>query len=64
LLILCFLLCNTGLTQEAVDFVDEYCDGKINIYLNKAFMKLRRDGGNDKNNQAAKLFRGNSYFTI
>ena len=45
---------NAGLTQEAVDFVDEYCDGKMDVYLNKAFMQLRRDGGNDRNNPSCK----------
>ena len=45
---------NPGLTQEAVDSVDEYCDSKMDVYLNKAFMKLRRDGGNDINNPSCK----------
>ena len=45
---------NRGLTQEAVDFIDEYCDGKFDVYLNKAFMKLRRNGGNDINNPSCK----------
>ena len=45
---------NPGLTEEAVDYIDDYCDGKINIYLNKGFMKLRRDGGNDINNPSCK----------
>lgn len=38
---------NPGLSNEAVDYVDDYCDGEMDIYLNKGFMKLRRDGGND-----------------
>ena len=45
---------NPGLSKEAVDYIDDYCDGKINIYLNKGFMKLRRDGGNDLNNPSCK----------
>ncbi len=45
---------NPGLTPEAVDYIDEYCDGKMDIYLNKGFMKLRRDGGNDINNTSCK----------
>ena len=45
---------NPGLSAEAVDYIDEYCDGKINIYLNKGFMKLRRDGGNDINDPSCK----------
>lgn len=38
---------NPGLSEEAVDYVDSFCDGKINAFLNKGFMKLRRDGGNN-----------------
>jgi MoaA/NifB/PqqE/SkfB family radical SAM enzyme len=45
---------NPGLTQEAVEFIDEYCDGKMDIYLNKGFMKLRRNGGNDINDPSCK----------
>lgn len=45
---------NPGLTNEAVDFIDEYCDGKVDVYLNKGFMKLRRNGGNDINNPSCK----------
>lgn len=37
---------NPGLSDEAVDYIDEYCYGKLDVYLNKGFMKLRRDGGN------------------
>lgn len=45
---------NPGLSDEAIDFIDKYCDGKIDIYLNKGFMKLRRDGGNDIKNPSCK----------
>jgi len=45
---------NPGLNEEAIDYVDEYCDGKLDVYLNKGFMKLRRDGGNDINNPSCK----------
>ena len=45
---------NPGLTQKAVDYIDEYCDGKMDIYLNKAFMKLRRNGGNNINAPSCK----------
>ena len=45
---------NPGLSQEAVDYVEEYCNGKLNVYLNKGFMKLRRNGGNDINNPSCK----------
>lgn len=45
---------NPGLNEEAIDFIDDYCDGNINIYLNKGFMKLRRDGGNNINSPSCK----------
>lgn len=45
---------NPGLSNEAIDFIDEYVEGKLDIYLNKGFMKLRRDGGNDINNPSCK----------
>ena len=45
---------NPGLNNEAVDYVENYCDGKMDIYLNKGFMKLRRDGGNDINHPLCK----------
>jgi MoaA/NifB/PqqE/SkfB family radical SAM enzyme len=45
---------NPGLNEEAIDYIDEYCDGKMNIYLNKGFMRLRRDRGNDINNPSCK----------
>ncbi len=45
---------NPGLTEEAIDYIDEYCDGKLDVYLNKGFMKLRRNGGNDINNPSCK----------
>ncbi|MBZ0200167.1 MAG: radical SAM protein [Ignavibacteriaceae bacterium] len=45
---------NPGLTNKAVEYIDEYCNGKRDIYLNKGFMKLRLDGGNDINNPKCK----------
>ena len=45
---------NPGLNDEAIDYIEEYTDGKLDIYLNKGFMKLRRDGGNDINNPSCK----------
>ena len=45
---------NPGLSKEAVDYIDGICEGKTNVYLNKGFMKLRRDGGNDINNPSCK----------
>lgn len=38
---------NPGLSLEALDFIEEFIEGKFNIYMNRAFLKLRRDGGND-----------------
>lgn len=46
--------CNPGLSEGAVDYIDNFCDGKVNIYLNKAFMKLRRAGGNNTNDSLCK----------
>jgi len=45
---------NPGLSEDAVDYIDEFCDGKMNIYLNKGFIKLRRDSGNDITNPSCK----------
>ncbi len=45
---------NPGLSDEAVDFIEEFCDGKLDVYLNKGFMKLRRDGGNNINSPSCK----------
>lgn len=45
---------NPGLSREAINYVDKYCDGKLDVYLNKGFMKLRRDGGNDISNPSCK----------
>lgn len=45
---------NPGLSVEALDFIEEYAEGKPNVYLNKGFVKLRRDGGNDINKPTCK----------
>ncbi len=45
---------NPGLSEEAMNFIEEYVAGKNDIYLNPAFLKLRKDGGNDKNNPSCK----------
>ncbi len=45
---------NPGLSEEALDFVESYIDGKLDIYMNRGFIKLRRDGGNDINNPTCK----------
>jgi len=45
---------NPGLSLEALDFIEEYCDGKLDIYLNKGFIKLRKNGGNKIENPSCK----------
>ncbi|HSD62518.1 MAG TPA: radical SAM protein [Ignavibacteriaceae bacterium] len=45
---------NPGLNNEAINFIEEYAEGKPDVYLNKGFLKLRRDGGNDIKNPACK----------
>lgn len=37
---------NPGLSDEAVDYIEEFISGKMNVYMNKAFLRLRRNGGN------------------
>jgi MoaA/NifB/PqqE/SkfB family radical SAM enzyme len=45
---------NPGLNEEAMDYIEEYTDGHMDVYLNRAFLKLRRKGGNDINNPSCK----------
>ncbi len=45
---------NPGLSEEALDFIEEYSTGYSDIYLNKGFIKLRRDGGNNIENPSCK----------
>lgn len=37
---------NEGLSDEAIDYIGEFCGGKINIYMNSSYLKLRKTGGN------------------
>ena len=37
---------NPGLSKRALDYIEEFVDGKPDIYMNDAYTKLRRDGGN------------------
>jgi len=37
---------NPGLTNEAMDFIEQYIEGKMDVYINPSFLKLRRNGGN------------------
>ena len=45
---------NPGLSLEALDYLEEYVDGKLDVYMNKGFIKLRRDGGNNINSPKCK----------
>lgn len=45
---------NPGLNDEALDYIEEFIDGKKNIYMNNAYIKLRRDGGNHTNKPLCK----------
>lgn len=45
---------NPGLSNEAMDFIETYIEGKNDIYLNPSFLKLRRNGGNHKDNPLCK----------
>jgi MoaA/NifB/PqqE/SkfB family radical SAM enzyme len=38
---------NPGLNNEAIDYIEEYTEGEPDIYINKGFLKLRKDGGNN-----------------
>lgn len=38
---------NPGLSERALDFIEEFIDGKPGIYINDAFLTLRRNGGNN-----------------
>lgn len=38
---------NPGLSLESINKIEEYCSNKSNLYLNKAFLKIRKLGGND-----------------
>jgi MoaA/NifB/PqqE/SkfB family radical SAM enzyme len=45
---------NPGLSLETIEYLEEFISGKMNIYLNDAFLKLRKDGGNKINNPSCK----------
>jgi MoaA/NifB/PqqE/SkfB family radical SAM enzyme len=38
---------NPGLNNEAIDYIEKYTEGEVDIYINKGFLKLRKDGGNN-----------------
>jgi MoaA/NifB/PqqE/SkfB family radical SAM enzyme len=45
---------NPGLSLTAIDFIEEFIERKINIYMNRGFLKLRKDGGNNIKNPSCK----------
>jgi MoaA/NifB/PqqE/SkfB family radical SAM enzyme len=45
---------NPGLNDEALDFIEKFAAGKNRIYLNDAYIRLRRNGGNDINKPLCK----------
>ena len=45
---------NPGLSDEAIDYIEKFSEGKLDVYLNKGFLSLRRNGGNDINNPGCK----------
>lgn len=38
---------NPGLTDQSLDYIESFCSGKKGLYLNDAYLELRRRGGND-----------------
>ncbi|MCU7496632.1 MAG: radical SAM protein [Ignavibacteria bacterium] len=38
---------NPGLSAQAVEYLEEFIKGKMDVYLNRAFLELRKNGGND-----------------
>ncbi|HPN37862.1 MAG TPA: radical SAM protein [Melioribacteraceae bacterium] len=45
---------NPGLSMETIEYIEKFISGKMNIYLNNAFLKLRKDGGNKVENPSCK----------
>lgn len=45
---------NPGLSIEALDYIEEFCSDKKDIYINPAFIALRRKGGNNINSPLCK----------
>jgi MoaA/NifB/PqqE/SkfB family radical SAM enzyme len=45
---------NPGLSLKALDYIANYVAGKMDVYMNKGFINLRKDGGNDINNPLCK----------
>ncbi len=45
---------NSGLSKKAINYIEEFTQGKPDVYLNSAYLKLRKAGGNDKNKPLCK----------
>lgn len=45
---------NPGLNDEAIAYLEEFTKGKLDVYLNKAFLLLRKNGGNNINKPSCK----------
>jgi len=45
---------NEGLSTKAIDHIEEFTEGKPDVYINSSFLSFRRRGGNDKNNPSCK----------
>ena len=45
---------NEGLSIKAVEYIEEYIKGKSDVYINEAFLQLRKDGGNNTEKPSCK----------
>ncbi|MCU7500451.1 MAG: radical SAM protein [Bacteroidota bacterium] len=45
---------NPGLNEEAIEYLEEFIKGKLDVYMNGAFLRLRKNGGNDINKPRCK----------
>jgi MoaA/NifB/PqqE/SkfB family radical SAM enzyme len=45
---------NPGLNGQAIEYIENYSKGKSNIYLNSAYLELRKNGGNKRDKPLCK----------
>ncbi len=45
---------NPGLNETAINYIGEFIKNKPDVYMNAAYLKLRKDGGNDINKPLCK----------
>lgn len=45
---------NEGLSNKALNYIEEFTEDRPDIYINPSFLELRRKGGNDINNPSCK----------